>query len=64
MLHIKKFIDKLSYLESRQGKDLVLPIADARLLRDELVKILIDYAKANDQNEKVIEVTVKGGSFK
>lgn len=64
MLHIKKFIDKLSYLESRQGKDLVLPIADARLLRDELVKILIDYAKANDQNEKVIEVKVKGGSFK
>lgn len=64
MLHIKKFIDKLSYLESRQGKDLVMPIADARLLRDELVKILIDYAKANDQNEKVIEVQVKGGSFK
>ena len=64
MLHIKKFIDKLSYLESRQGKDLVLPIADARLLRDELVKILIDCAKANDQNEKVIEVKVKGGSFK
>lgn len=64
MLHIKKFIDKLSYLESRQGKDLVMPIADARLLRDELVKILIDYAKANDQNEKVIEVKVKGGSFK
>lgn len=64
MLYIKKFIDKLSYLESKQSKDLVMPLSEARLLRDELMKIIIDYAKLNDQNEKVIDVKVKGGSFK
>jgi 5-bromo-4-chloroindolyl phosphate hydrolysis protein len=64
MLYIKKFIDKLSYLESKQSKDLVMPLSEARLLRDELMKIIIDYAKLNDQTEKVIEVKVKGGSFK
>lgn len=64
MLHIKKFIDKLTYLESKQSKDLVMPIHDARMLRDELMKIIIEYSKINDQTEKVIEVKVKGGSFK
>lgn len=64
MLYIKKFVDKISYLESKQGKDLVLPLSEARMLRDELVKILIDYAKISEQTEKVIEVKVKGGSFK
>lgn len=64
MLYIKKFIDKLSYLESKQSKDLVMPLSEARLLRDELMKIIIDYTKLNDQTEKVIEVKVKGGSFK
>lgn len=64
MLYIKKFIDKLSYLESKQSKDLVMPLSEARLLRDELMKIIIDYAKLNEQTEKVIDVKVKGGSFK
>jgi len=40
MIHIKRFIDKISLMEGRQGKDVVIPIAEARGLRDELVKLL------------------------
>jgi hypothetical protein len=40
MIHIKRFIDKMSLVESKQSKDVVLPISDARGLRDEVTKLL------------------------
>ena len=45
MIHIKKFIDKVTHMEGRGGRDVVLPIADARGLRDELSKLLVDNNK-------------------
>jgi hypothetical protein len=67
MIHIKRFIDKISYMEGKQGKDVVLPIIDARGLRDELVKLLADnYDLKQEQTitEPVFQVEVKGGTFK
>lgn len=67
MIHIKRFIDKISYMEGKQGKDVVLPMSDARGLRDELVKLLADnYDLKKDQPiiEPVFQVEVKGGTFK
>lgn len=65
MIHLKRFIDKVTYVEARQGKDVVLPIADARGLRDELAKMLADQVEASENKpEEVIQVVVKGGSFK
>lgn len=67
MIHIKRFIDKISYMEGKQGKDVVLPIVDAKGLRDELVKLLADnYELKQDQTivEPVFQVEVKGGTFK
>lgn len=66
MIHIKKFLDKVSLSESRQTKDVVLPITDARGLRDELAKLLSDlYEIQNNKKDKeVIQVEIKGGSFK
>lgn len=67
MIYIKKFIEKVSLIESRNGKDVVLPIMDARGLRDELSKLLLDLYEGNktkDKVEDVIEVEIKGGSFK
>ena len=62
MNSIKKFIDKISYLESRSAKDLVMPISDARQVRDELVKLLLDMQTVENK-EEVIEVVVKGGKW-
>jgi hypothetical protein len=65
MLHIKKFLDKVSHLESKKAKDLVIPLSDARLLRDEIAKLLADLYQSNtDKKSEVIQVEIKGGNFK
>lgn len=68
MLHIKRFIDKMAVAESKQTKDLVLPMSDARGLRDEVSKLLSDlYAMSDGQNKakesEILQVEIKGGSF-
>lgn len=65
MIHIRRFLDKMSVAESKKTKDIVIPIDDARGLRDELAKLLSDlYEREKTKPEPVIEVQVKGGSFK
>ena len=67
MIFIKKFVEKVSLIESRNGKDVVLPIADARGLRDELSKLLVDLYDKNQtskQEEPITQIIVKGSSFK
>jgi hypothetical protein len=65
MLHIKKFMDKMSVVESKMNKDVVLPIADARGLRDDIAKLLADLHELSNNNDKndVIDIQIKGGSF-
>ena len=66
MIHIKRFIDKVSYTESKQSKDLILPMTDARGLRDELAKLLADLHGNTSQattNDDTIEVKIVGGKF-
>lgn len=66
MIHIKKFLDKVSLSESRQNKDIVLPISDARGLRDEIAKLLSDLydINKNKKDKDVLQIDIKGGSFK
>jgi hypothetical protein len=67
MIHIKKFIDRVSLLESRNTKDLVIPLSEARGLRDEVSKLISDlYESKSRQNseESVVQIQLKGGSFK
>ena len=65
MIQIKRFIEKVSLIEGRQGKDVVIPVSDARGLRDELAKLLVDhYEMKRDSPEEVIQVQLTGGAFK
>jgi hypothetical protein len=69
MIHIKRFMDKMSIVEAKQSKDLVLPMSDARGLRDDIAKLLSDlYEYANkridEKDNQVIEVQIKGAGFK
>jgi hypothetical protein len=69
MIHIKRFMDRMTVVESRQNKDVVLPIDDARGLRDEVAKLLAELHdltanKNSAQSNDVIQVEIKGGSFK
>lgn len=65
MLQIKKFIDLVSRQEGRQGRDVVLPLAEARVLRDEIAKLLVDKLAQAQQPppDDVIAVEVHGGKF-
>ena len=66
-IQIKRFIDKVSIIESKQSRDVVLPISEARQLRDEIAKLLSDLHECKSNTEKsneVIDIQVKGGSFK
>lgn len=69
MIHVKKFIERVSLVEAKRSKDVVLPIEDARGLRDELTKLIADLyelagVKEKERNSEAIQVEVKGGSFK
>jgi hypothetical protein len=68
MIYIKRFIEKVSLLESKQNKDFIMPITEARGLRDELAKMLAEYYEKNTDKqpteEPVIQIELKGGSFK
>ena len=64
MVTIKRFIDRVSSMDQNPGKSLVLPIDEARQLRDEIVKLLAD--KLNDRinaPQDVIKIEVTGGNF-
>lgn len=66
MIHIKRFIDRIAHVESRQGKDVVITLTDARALRDELVKLLADNYKlleGSASKVETIQVEVTGGKF-
>jgi hypothetical protein len=66
MMHINRFMDRMAVAESKQNKDLVIPMPDARGLRDDIARLLLDLhelSQNKNQNE-VIQVEIKGGSFK
>jgi hypothetical protein len=68
MILIKRFIDKVSAIEGKTGSTVVLPLEEARMLRDELAKLLSDnYELLNNKKEtidnNVITVEVNGGKW-
>ena len=68
MIIIKRFIEKVSAQESRQGSNVVIPIDEARLLRDAVAKLIVDnYELLNNKQEsiddKVIQVEINGGKW-
>ena len=67
MIHIKRFIDRVANIETRQGKDVVIPLSDARGLRDELAKLLVDHYEVSEgkkNSSEVIQVEIVGGKFR
>ena len=65
-MHIKRFIDRVTNIESRQGKDVVIPLSDARGLRDELAKLLVDHYEVTEgkkNTSEVIQLEIVGGKY-
>jgi hypothetical protein len=64
MIIIKRFIDKVS---ATKGTNLVLPIDEARTLRDEIAKLITEnYELLNNKkttDEPVIQLEINGGKW-
>jgi hypothetical protein len=58
-------MDKMSVVESKMNKDVVLSIVDARGLRDDITRLLADLHELSSNSDKneIINVQIKGGSF-
>ena len=68
MIIIKRFIDRVSASEGKTGPNVILPMEEARMLRDEIAKLLSDnYVLLNNKKEsiddEVIQVEVNGGKW-
>lgn len=65
MIHVKRFLDKMTLADSKKTKDIVIPIDEARGLRDEIASLLSDlYTQNKNKPDEVIDVQIKGKSFK
>ncbi len=64
MIIIKRFIDKVS---ATKGTNLVLPIEEAKMLKDEIAKLLADNYKLLNkdvtEDNAVIQLEINGGRF-
>lgn len=57
---IKKFIDKVALAETRQSRELIIPMTEAKELRDEIAKLLVDKKENKDET---ITVVMNGGKW-
>lgn len=63
MIHIKKFIDRVGATDNTSNRDFIMPLSDARSLRDEIAKLLADKVIQKQSTPDIIEVQFNGGRF-
>ena len=63
MSQIKKFTDKIAVMEGRNAREVILTLSDAKELRDEILKILLDQREQGNKPEEVIQVVMNGGKW-
>ena len=61
MSNIKKFVDKIAIAESRNAREIVLTLSEAKELRDEITKVLVDNQR--EQTDDVIHVEMRGSKW-
>lgn len=63
MSQIKKFIDRVANAEARQMRELLIPMSDAKELRDEVMKLVLDQRDQKGNSQETIEVVMNGGKW-
>ena len=64
MVNIKRYLDRVSAMDSNPGKNVVIPIQEARALRDEIIKLMADkLSEKLNMPQETIEVQLGGGKF-
>jgi hypothetical protein len=69
MLHINQFVDRVKAADSRQQRDLVMSMSDAKNLHADITKLLLalhtlnDTASTDSATVSAQSIEVDGGSF-
>ena len=66
-IHINKFIDLIKAQESRGGRDVSMPLRDAKDLHADITKLLLMLEQLRTQQvreSEPIKVEITGGTFK
>jgi len=58
MINVKKFIDKVALAETRNSVQVVLPLPEAKQLRDDIMKIMLDQREQSKDSD--IQVVMRG----
>lgn len=58
MINVKKFIDKVALAETRNAAQVVIPLSEAKQLRDDIMKIMLDQREQTVDNN--IQVIMRG----
>ena len=61
MNEIKKFIDRVAIVDGRQGREVSMLLSDAKALRDEIMKLMIDNNQKTTPD--VVNVVMQGGKW-
>jgi hypothetical protein len=61
MVHIKRFIDKVTAIDNRHGREFTMSIADAKQLKDEIALLLVDLVSREpvQKQETPVKVEIK-----
>jgi len=66
-LHINRFIDRVRAAESRQQREVTLPVTEARDLLADITRLLLKLESTSaptTAEPEVIEVQLSGGTFR
>lgn len=66
-IHIARFVDKLRAAESRQARDVILSVIEARDLHNDITKLLLALEELRNQTSSatpdIVNIEVEGGRF-
>lgn len=66
-LHIARFVDRIRAAESRQARDVIMTVHEARDLHNDITKLLLALeelrTQPRDTGPEVVNIEVEGGRF-
>jgi len=60
---IERFLNQVREAETRQQRELVIPLTHARDLHADITRLLLRLERLNNDTESVISVELKGSDF-
>jgi hypothetical protein len=66
MIHINRFIDKVKFFESKNSKDFIIPLAEAKNLHIDITKLLLviqEQQSHNQEKQSSVNSSVDGGDW-